>query len=69
MGESFSYKLISAMSTENIFCEYSHASSGCGILFVTLREEYRLRVFQNRVPMNIFGHKRDEVTGVEKTTE
>jgi hypothetical protein len=29
----------------------------------TLREEHRLRVFENRVPRKIFGPKRDEVTG------
>jgi hypothetical protein len=28
-----------------------------------LREEYRLRVFENRVLKRIFGPKRDEVTG------
>jgi hypothetical protein len=28
-----------------------------------LREEHRLRIFQNRVLRGIFGHKRDEVTG------
>jgi hypothetical protein len=27
-----------------------------------LREEYRLRVFENRVLRRIFGSKRDEVT-------
>jgi len=27
-----------------------------------------LRVFGNRMPRKIFGHKRDEVTGVQKTT-
>ena len=27
---------------------------------VTLREEYRLRVFGNRIPRSIFGSKRDE---------
>jgi hypothetical protein len=31
---------------------------------LTLREEHRLRVFQNRVLRRIFGLKRDEVTGV-----
>jgi hypothetical protein len=31
-------------------------------LSLTLREEYRLRVFENRVLRRIFGHKRDEVT-------
>jgi hypothetical protein len=30
---------------------------------VTLREEHRLRVFENRLLRRIFGPKRDEVTG------
>jgi hypothetical protein len=30
-------------------------------------EERRLRVFENRVLRKIYGPKRDEVTGVEKT--
>jgi uncharacterized membrane protein len=30
---------------------------------LTLREEHRLRVFENRVLGRIFGPKRDEVTG------
>jgi hypothetical protein len=30
---------------------------------LALREECRLRVFENRVLRRIFGHKRDEVTG------
>jgi hypothetical protein len=30
---------------------------------VTLREEHRLRVFENRVLRRIFGKKKDEVTG------
>jgi hypothetical protein len=33
---------------------------------VTLREEHRLRVFENRVLRKIFGPKRDEVTRMEK---
>jgi hypothetical protein len=33
-----------------------------------LREECRLSVFENMVLRRIFGPKRDEVTGVEKTT-
>jgi hypothetical protein len=32
-------------------------------LSVTLREEHRLRVFENRVLRRIYGSKRDEVTG------
>jgi hypothetical protein len=35
----------------------------CEIWSVTLREENRLRVFENRVLSRIFGPKRDEVTG------
>jgi hypothetical protein len=31
--------------------------------FLTLREEHRLRVFENRFLKRIFGPKRDEVTG------
>jgi len=34
-----------------------------------LREEHWLRVFENRVLRRIFGFKRDEVMGVEKTTQ
>jgi hypothetical protein len=30
---------------------------------LTLREEHRLRVFENRVLRRVFGPKRDEVTG------
>jgi hypothetical protein len=30
---------------------------------VTLREEHRLKVFENRVLRRIFGQKTDEVTG------
>jgi hypothetical protein len=36
---------------------------GCETWSVTLREERRLRVFENRVLRGIFGPKRDEVTG------
>jgi hypothetical protein len=36
---------------------------GCENWSLTLREEYTLRVFENRVLMRIFGPKRDEVTG------
>jgi hypothetical protein len=34
---------------------------GCETLSLTLREEHRLRVFENRVLRRIFGPKRDEV--------
>jgi len=36
---------------------------GCEIWSLTLREERKLRVFENRVLRRIFGTKRDEVTG------
>jgi hypothetical protein len=36
---------------------------GCETWSVTLREEHRLRVFENRVLGRIVGPKRDEVTG------
>jgi hypothetical protein len=35
----------------------------CETWSLTLREEHRLRVFENRVLIRIFGPKRDEVTG------
>jgi hypothetical protein len=35
----------------------------CETWSLTLREEYRLRVFENRVLRRILGPKRDEVTG------
>jgi hypothetical protein len=34
-----------------------------GVWSPTLREEHRLRVFENRVLRGIFGSKRDEMTG------
>jgi hypothetical protein len=36
---------------------------GCKTWSLTLREERRLSVFENRVLRRIFGPKRDEVTG------
>jgi hypothetical protein len=36
---------------------------GCETWSLTLREEHRLRVFENRVLRRIFGPKKDEVTG------
>ena len=36
---------------------------GCETWSLTLREEHRLRVFENRVLRRIFGPKRDGVTG------
>jgi hypothetical protein len=39
---------------------------GCETWSLTLREEHRLRVFENRVLKRIFVPKRDEVTGWRK---
>jgi hypothetical protein len=36
---------------------------GCETWSLTLREEHRLRVFENRVLRRIFGPKKDEVAG------
>ena len=36
---------------------------GCETWSLTLRDECRLRVFENRVLRRVFGPKRDEVTG------
>jgi hypothetical protein len=36
-------------------------SCGCGIWSLTVREEHRLRVFENRVLRRIFSLKREEV--------
>ena len=36
---------------------------GCETWSLTLKEERRVRVFENRVLRRVFGAKRDEVTG------
>ena len=36
---------------------------GCETWSLTLREEHRLSVFENRVLRRVFGPKRDEITG------
>jgi hypothetical protein len=36
---------------------------GCKTWYLTLREEHRLRVFDNMVIRRIFGPEKDEVTG------
>jgi len=41
---------------------------GCETWLLTLREEYGLRVFENRELRRIFGPKRDKVMVGEKTT-
>jgi len=41
---------------------------GCETWSLILREERRLRMFENKMLRRILGSKRDEATGVEKTT-
>ena len=41
---------------------------GCETRSLKLREEYKIKVFENRVLRKIFGPRSDEVTGVEKIT-
>ena len=36
---------------------------GCDTWSLTLREKYRLSVFENKVLRKIFGARRDEITG------
>jgi hypothetical protein len=36
---------------------------GCKTCSLTLKEEHRLRAFQNKVLRRLFGTRRDEVTG------
>jgi hypothetical protein len=42
---------------------------GCETWSLTLREEHRLRVFENRVLRRIFGSRRDKVTGGEEVAQ
>ena len=41
---------------------------GCETWLLTLREQHRLRVFENGVLRRILGPMRDKVMGVEKAT-
>jgi hypothetical protein len=52
--------------TLNIYIGACHRNAvlyGCETWSLTLREERRLMVFENRVLRRVFGSKRDEVTG------
>ena len=50
-------------NTEHIALSRTVVLYGCETLSLTLREECRLRVFENRVLRRVLGPKRDEVTG------
>jgi hypothetical protein len=45
------------------FITFTACVTKCKRLTSQMREEHRLRVFENRVLKGIFGPKRDEVTG------
>jgi hypothetical protein len=45
------------------------ASYGCETWSLTLREEHRLRMFENRVLRRLLGPKRGEVTGGWRTLQ
>ena len=49
--------------TDTVEHNYISPSSTAGIWSLTLREERKLRVFENMVLRRIFGPRRDEVTG------
>jgi hypothetical protein len=57
--------LSSRLLSENLYTTIivPVVSCGCETWSVTLREEYRLRVSENRVLRGIFGAKREEVAG------
>jgi hypothetical protein len=42
---------------------------GCETWCVTLREEHRIRMFENRVLRKVFGPGRDEVTRMEEISQ
>jgi hypothetical protein len=45
-----------------INCTFNSVLYGCETWSLTLREEFRLRVFENRVLRKMLGPKRDEAT-------
>ncbi|KAJ4428630.1 hypothetical protein ANN_24675 [Periplaneta americana] len=51
------------METYGVTVSASDCETSCETWTLTLREEQRLRVFENKVLRKIFGAKRDEVTG------
>jgi hypothetical protein len=53
----------SAVQSGGSLPTFQRSLYGCETWSLTLREEHRLSVFENRVLRRIFGPKRDEVTG------
>jgi hypothetical protein len=66
--ERFHHKKLNEVESKEQYCvEVSNGSAGLedvyDTLSLTLREEYRLKVLENRVLRKIFGPRRDEVRG------
>jgi hypothetical protein len=69
--------LVTRNGTECLFTHFKYLMAlilpavlyGCETWSLTLREERRLRVFENRVFRGIFGPKKDEVTGEWRNEE
>jgi len=49
--------------SKNVDVTLHVALNGCETWSLTITEEYRLRVFENRMPREIFQCMREEVTG------
>jgi hypothetical protein len=55
-------------SVHFVLTDVSEKGYGCETWSLALREKHRLRAFENSVLRRIFGPKRDEVIGGEKTS-
>jgi hypothetical protein len=63
-GNPFSFSFLEWSDQDDNFAWVLYE---CETWSLTLREEHRLRVFENRVLRRIFGPKRDEVAGEWRT--
>jgi hypothetical protein len=66
VGVLYIYILCTVKAVQNY--NFACGLYGCETWSLTLQQECRLRVLENRVLWKISGPMRDEVTGVEKTT-
>jgi hypothetical protein len=64
-SESFVFQIVIQKFKDQDIQNYNYAVVlyGCEAWSLTLREESRLKVFENRVLRRVFEPKRDEVTG------
>ena len=69
VGNACYYSVQNVLSSSLLSKKLKIKIYGCETWSLTLREERRLRVFENRVLRRVFEPKRDEVTvGMEKVT-